>query len=432
MKTPSFVSLLVALVAVPVIHAKAPAGDHLRQLAETAVSPRAAEAEPAMAALRMAGPSGLDALFEVHADELEQWRASKQPPSFEQKALREAIERVAAQRDAHVSGLYWFTDIGEAKAAAAREGKPIVSLRLLGRLDEELSCANSRYFRTTLYANEEISALLRTHFVLHWESVRPAPIVTVDFGDGRTLQNTITGNSMHLLLDADGTLLDALPGLYGGQRFLQTLGGWSGLASNVAQLESGQRAEAVRGFHRAALAELQNRFGAAWQDRDALRPASRSNDGHPTAAEASRLLVSKTFAEAPILREVTRQRSLQPVPNGDTRWQNLALGEMNGARLDERSRAWIAAKRADTEDPSLTPRMIEALERAIAEDTARNELLVRPEIHQWFIEGGIPGSIEDFTGRVYAELFLTPAQDPWLGLAPLEFWPAIEADGLAR
>ena len=49
---------------------------------------------------------------------------------------------------------------------------------LLGRLDEELSCANSRFFRTVLYANAEISAHLREHFVLHWQSVRPVPRIS--------------------------------------------------------------------------------------------------------------------------------------------------------------------------------------------------------------------------------------------------------------
>ena len=46
-------------------------------------------------------------------------------------------------------------------------------LRLLGRLDDELSCANSRFFRTALDANAEVSAYLREHYVLtlqHWIS----------------------------------------------------------------------------------------------------------------------------------------------------------------------------------------------------------------------------------------------------------------------
>ena len=104
--------------------------------------------------------------------------------------LRAEIDAAAHQRDAAWSGLYWYTSLPEALAAAKREGKPVLSLRLLGRLDEELSCANSRFFRTALYANAAISDELRRNWILHWESVRPAPKVTIDFGDGRVLTRT--------------------------------------------------------------------------------------------------------------------------------------------------------------------------------------------------------------------------------------------------
>ena len=119
-------------------------------------------------------------------------------------ALRAALDAVARQRDAAWSGLYWYTDFAAAKAAAARAGRPILSLRLLGNLDEELSCANSRFFRTVLYANAAISNELRNNWILHWESVRPVPKITIDFGDGRKLERTITGNSLHYVLSADG------------------------------------------------------------------------------------------------------------------------------------------------------------------------------------------------------------------------------------
>ena len=76
---------------------------------------------------------------------------------------------------------------------------------MLGKLTDEFSCANSRFFRTALYANKEISDYLRDNFVLHWQSVRPVPRVTVDFGDGRKLERTITGNSAHYVLDAAGS-----------------------------------------------------------------------------------------------------------------------------------------------------------------------------------------------------------------------------------
>ena len=94
---------------------------------------------------------------------------------------------------------------------------------MLGKLTDEYSCANSRFFRTALYSNKDISEFLRTNFVLHWQSVRPVPRVTIDFGDGRKLERTLTGNSAHYVLASDGTPLDVLPGLYSPLAFRQWL-----------------------------------------------------------------------------------------------------------------------------------------------------------------------------------------------------------------
>ena len=116
--------------------------------------------------------------------------------------FRAAIDAVCRQFDCASSGLYWYTDLDQARREAGRSHRPILSLRLLGNLDEEMSCANSRYFRTILYANRGVAASLRKNFVLHWSSERPAPLVTIDFGDGRVMRRTITGNSIHYLLDA--------------------------------------------------------------------------------------------------------------------------------------------------------------------------------------------------------------------------------------
>src|SRR5262249_11081464 len=107
--------------------------------------------------------------------------------------LRLALDEVSGQRDCHASRLFWYTDLEQAKRAAKQEGKPILSLRLLGKLTDEYSCANSRFFRTTPYSNAEISKALGDRFILHWKSVRPVPKVTIDFGDGRKLERTLTG-----------------------------------------------------------------------------------------------------------------------------------------------------------------------------------------------------------------------------------------------
>jgi hypothetical protein len=127
--------------------------------------------------------------------------------------LLAAIDREAAQKDAYRSGLFWYTDLSEAITAAKAANKPILSLRLLGRLDEEMSCANSRFFRKTLYVDPGVTKVLKERYILHWESVRPVPIVTIDYGNGTTVKRTLTGNSIHYLLAPDGQVLDGLPGL---------------------------------------------------------------------------------------------------------------------------------------------------------------------------------------------------------------------------
>ena len=175
------------------------------------------------AASPLGGPEHLASLLTANAPEISRMKVGlaggESKPEWTR--LRAEIDAAAHQRDAAWSGLYWHTSLPEALAAAKREGKPVLSLRLLGNLDEELSCANSRFFRTTLYANEAVSEELRKNWILHWESVRPAPKVSIDFGDGRTLVRTVTGNSLHYVLGADGRPRDVIPGLWGPGDFLR-------------------------------------------------------------------------------------------------------------------------------------------------------------------------------------------------------------------
>src|SRR5258708_3375352 len=189
---------------------------------QQAVSPDQGIALAAQDHLRDSGPEGLKALMQTYAGEV----AAHQKGSTADNAwkrIEAALNRVGGQYDDDASGLYWYNDLEKAKAAARASGKPILSLRLLGRLDEDLSCANSRFFRTTLYPSAEINRLLRENFILHWETFRPVPRVTIAFEDGRKLERTITGNSIHYILDADGRIIDALSGLYSATVFADEL-----------------------------------------------------------------------------------------------------------------------------------------------------------------------------------------------------------------
>jgi hypothetical protein len=187
------------------------------------------EAHPALIAkLRERGPSALDELFELRYQLESAAKQERDPSRLTQLSqqigrLDDTIDQVGMQRYCSRSQLFWYTDFDQAKKAASSSGKPILTLRLLGKLNEDFSCANSRFFRTTLYANEEISGFLREHFILHWQSVRPVPKVTIDFGDGRKLERTLTGNSIHYILTPNGEVVDALPGLYGPKAFLEQI-----------------------------------------------------------------------------------------------------------------------------------------------------------------------------------------------------------------
>jgi hypothetical protein len=83
------------------------------------------------------------------------------------------------------------------------------------------------------------------------------------------------------------------------------------------------------------------------------------------------------------------------------------------------------------EDPLL--RMLASLQVSVAQETIQNEYNLHRQIHQWFATAQPQvRAFEPLNDRVYAELFLTPRSDPWLGLVPPDAYPALDGDGLAQ
>lgn len=408
-------------------------------------------------ALRNQGPAGLQTLLDQYVAVQKALQAKQESAGggeFSRERLtaaagllEEAIDRVAAQRYAHKSGLYWYTDFEQAKTAAKKEGKPILSLRLLGNLTEDLSCANSRFFRTTLYANAEVSRRLRERFVLHWQSVRPVPRITIDFGDGRKLERTITGNSIHYVLTSQGEVVDALPGLYGPAAFLRTLEPAEHIAS-LANTASAEKFEVLlREYHTARLAELREKWQADLEQvggATAITPVSQptATPAIPTAAAAAKVARPKSLIEMPALAAMMRPTPDMVSTTDEALWQRLAVLHQEEGTLDEASVALIrsqnptaaaAGRRAITkvrvEDPVL--RMLRDLSGSIALDTVRNEYQLHSQIHSWFIAGE-QGELPALNERVYAELFLTPSSDPWLGLAAEGSYTALPNAGVVQ
>lgn len=370
---------------------------------------RALRGDPAaLASLRQEGPSGLQRLLKAAKPLL-----AKSPDGLILPVKRDpktltiyaAIDAVAAQHDAISSGLYWYTDFDQARAAAAREHKPILSLRLLGKLDQDLSCANSRFFRTTLYPDPKVNGLLRERFVLYWSSERPVPVVTIDFGDGRILKRTLGGNSVHYVLDEQGRPIDALPGLYSADEFVLQLKRDLDLNHKLAGLTGSDWEETLAASHRQAAEAL----AQEWKQR--LSQAGLDAGIMPESADE--LVWDKLAAVAPV--------KLSP--------QVVSAISSKAPPIQQAER--ITASKAAVETPLV--RALARLRESIARDTLRDEFDLHKRIHGWFCEGGAPvtRSFDALNASVYSRLFLTPRSDPWLGMAPADVYSGIENGGLA-
>jgi hypothetical protein len=389
---------------------------------DDALSNDTAIAQGAMTALRNSGPQGLAAVLQRY-------------DQSDDERLLPVIDAVAAQRDAIWSRLYWYTDLDRAKAAAQAEHKPILYLRLMGKLTDEYSCANSRFFRTVLYANYDVSKMLREQFVLVWGSERPVPFVTINYGDGRVLKRTLTGNSIHYVLTPQGKVIDALPGLYAPQTFSRILGD-----ARIEALSSQRFGEMSTVDYPARTGDSLLR---SWSS-DSLRvvaPATAAIPkfvtpyaAKPAAIRAMPLAASKCVVEMPLLAGISPQyvavvdRSIDAADS--VMWRKVANLHLAEAKLDPSSIGLLKSKNpAAYAQGDLLQRTVQLFESQIALDTVHNNYEFRRKILGWLKESKGMIELEDLNSRVYSELFLTPRSDPWLGLVPDATYTALPDDG---
>ncbi|MBW3598796.1 MAG: hypothetical protein KY475_16160, partial [Planctomycetes bacterium] len=363
MRTILLAGLTLAITTTALAGKQSPQRDDITQ----ALSGDEQARDAAIERLRERGRAALDELLAMR-DALVQRReqARVEPQMWRRlseglERLDEVIDRVGGQRYCSASRLYWHTDFAAAQAEAQQSGKPILSLRMLGRLTDEFSCANSRFFRTTLYANEEVSNLLRAKYVLHWQSVRPVPRITIDFGDGRRIERTVTGNSAHYVLTPDGRPVEALPGLYGVAAFRAWLQRAEDLSQTLAAATPADR-EAVLQTHHARRIELIDeswRFDLSRAGLDASLDPARVTD------EADWRQIASLHAE---------QATLDAASVRLIRSQNPGAGQAMPR----------AVTKAVVEDPLV--RLVANLQSDIALDTVKNEYQLHRRIHEQFVK----------------------------------------------
>ena len=405
------------------------AGHSAGELAGQAASADATASTAAIRELRSMGYAGLDAILAKYAAEIENF--SKTANADENwKRIANAIDTVAMQKDAYTSQLYWYTDIEEARRAARAENKPILTLRLLGNLNEEFSCANSRLFRTVLYSDPKISKYLRENYILHWRSVRPAPRITIDFGDGRKIERTITGNSIHYIIDADANVIDAIPGLYGPDSFLGYLMRANGSYRSARILPPEQK----------TLAYMKHRkmgFDQIIKERAQAIAKSGVKPAEPKAGTIAILAAPMAMSKAIIVDEYSILRvfddfaKYEPVLDLDD-WTKLGKAFAPDNSLSTNSVSLIRRQNLKTglsEDEFKG--MLARLETFVSIDTTRNEFLFHGKLYEW-LNRTPNADLEELNARVYDQMFKTPNSDKWLGLYSSDVYTALDGNGIIK
>jgi hypothetical protein len=280
-------------------------------------------------------------------------------------------------------------------------------------------------FRATLYANATVSAYLRDHFILHWSSERPVPKVTIDFGDGRKLERTTTGNSAHYVLDESGHVLDVLPGLYSARGFIVELAKSAALAGRVRGKPDAEREAAVAAYHQAIA-------------KSATAPAVGNS-----VALAQQMTVTKRVVEVRDLRRFAPETNPGALPDDSPRWAEIgctlypppviaSLRDGSETILDVQSGALVERLYNGTlgSTPEQRQAMLARFARTIVADTALDQLKLRPQIARHIADAKGHVDFASLNAWVYAEVFHTPKSDPWLGLLPRTDFTGLPGDGV--
>ncbi|MCE3228524.1 MAG: hypothetical protein K0S32_3075 [Bacteroidetes bacterium] len=347
------------------------------------------------------------------------------------KKFLKLYDKVSGQKDAIASKLFWHTNLNEALAEAKKQNKPVLCLEMLGDFTEDFSCANSRFFRTLLYSDETVSQILREKYVLCWESVIQVPKVIIEYPDGKKQIQTITGNSMQLVLNSNGEIMDALPGLYGATYYQKWL----------KQLCDENYVKNLRVNQKTRITELKNTTlndnlnNEDW-NRLVVENASKGSTPPVAAVKASEISAAKFAVEAPVYKAVY---NMQPTKsNGNKKYikpatpintETFSTYEKSGFTWEKPSsstEALIASKKKYNEEE--LKNTLYNISDNLSKENVRNDVRLHAPILEW-LQLGLGNNKKYFVEKVYRELFLTPLNDPKMGLYDKSIYSGTTDDG---
>ncbi len=171
-----------------------------------------------------------------------------------------------------------------------------------------------------MFSNDQVAQFVNAAFEPVWESVRPVPIVRIDFGNGTILTRTLHGNIATYACTSDGQVLDVLPGIYAPSSYLERLGEMRLLARYADQNGKDKREATLKDYHEKQAEALKNNGVAGKLARTAgLSKAVVENKlklaiGIPAERVPVQAATAKPAAETPKLE----------APDDVANWKTLA------------------------------------------------------------------------------------------------------------
>lgn len=329
-----------------------------------------------------------------------------------------------------------------------------------------------------LLSDPAVAKVLEREVVACWRMLQPAPLITIEFGDGRVIKRTLKGNTALYLCRADGVVLDVFPGLYTADDFLAELAGSLALVRKLELLAPNAPGTALIEEYRAganglldpaarALRDVRTNIGKGDVEAPVLEAVrseerSRLNRGKelveaPTsdAADAERTDVAKREVEAPVARaagaeapplngvkrkvETSVARALElaeamerlvraerekqvarqaPVPGEAELAPWRAAFERHAARLIDGSAAPRSAVelRAEWSEEERAATPAERGRIAVRRDSATNRAVLRPLARLLIASETDLVTVEALRRRVFVDLLHVAIDDPDLGL----------------
>lgn len=224
-----------------------------------------------------------------------------------------------------------------------------------------------------LFSNTDVAEYINREFEPVWVSLRPVPLVTIDFGNGKVVRRTLHGNVATYACNADGKVLDVLPGIYEPESYLD-------------------RIQQLKRLHKYVLSENPMDFESTWRDYHQIQ-WEQLKANRPSHVLEEVPMVSITGAEGPL------EIILRPA---------------------RRIQARGASARRPTKPSPFSGKQLAQWE-ALAEDTQINESVRRLAIHKYLFECEHTPRPEAMTKWIYREVLHADLDDPYLGLGKLLF-----------